>query len=177
MELLEGKNVNLRIVEKEDISLVIEWVNNPEFYGLYNPLQQMSKTELEKRFENLPPEEKTFFIEKKDGSKLGGISHSLVGNQLEIGYTLIPTERRKGYCTEAVEIMMDYLFLSKDIERIQAHTDVRNVGSQKVLEHVGFRREGIIRKSSYVRGEWRDMFLYSILREEWGEPKILTMTT
>ena len=112
--MLEGKNVNLRIVEKEDMSLVIEWVNNPEFYGLYNPLQQTSKAELEKRFENLPPEEKTFFIEKKDGSKLGGISHSLVGNQWEIGYTLIPTERRKGYCTEAVEIMVDYLFLSKE---------------------------------------------------------------
>ena len=176
MELLEGKNVNLRIAEKEDISLVLEWVNNPEFYGLYNPLQQTSKTELEKRFENLPPEEKAFFIEKKDGSKVGGISHSLVGNQWEIGYTMIPTERRKGYCTEAVEIMVDYLFLSKDIGRIQAHTDVRNVGSQKVLEHVGFRREGTIRKSSFVRGEWRDMFLYGILREEWKEPRVLAKT-
>ena len=176
MELLEGKNVNLRIAEKEDISLVLEWVNNPEFYGLYNPLQQTSKTELEKRFENLPPEEKAFFIEKKDGSKVGGISHSLVGNQWEIGYTLIPTERRKGYCTEAVEIMVDYLFLSKDIGRIQAHTDARNVGSQKVLEHVGFRREGTIRKSSFVRGEWRDMFLYGILREEWKEPRVLAKT-
>ena len=176
MELLEGKNVNLRIAEKEDISLVLEWVNNPEFYGLYNPLQQTSKTELEKRFENLPPEEKTFFIEKKDGSKLGGISHSLVGNQWEIGYTLIPTERRKGYCTEAVEIMVDYLFLSKNIGRIQAHTDVRNEGSQKILEHVGFIREGTIRKSSFVRGEWRDMFLYSILREEWKEPRVLAKT-
>jgi RimJ/RimL family protein N-acetyltransferase len=174
LELLEGKNVKLRIVEKEDISLVVEWINNPEFYGSYNPLQQTSKTELEKRFENLPPEEKTFFIEKKDGSKVGGISHSLVGNQWEIGYTLIPTERRKGYCTEAVEIMVDYLFLSKEIGRIQAHTDARNEGSQKVLEHAGFRREGTIRRSSFVRGEWRDMFLYSILREEWKEPRVLT---
>lgn len=89
---------------------------------------------------------------------------------------MIPTERRKGYCTEAVEIMVDYLFLSKDMVRIQAHTDVRNIVSQKVLEHAGFRREGTIRKSSFVRGEWRDMFLYSILREEWKEPRILEKT-
>ena len=53
---------------------------------------------------------------------------------------------------------------------------MRNVGSQKVLEHVGFRREGTIRKSSFVRGEWRDMFLYSILREEWKEPRVLAKT-
>jgi len=72
--------------------------------------------------------------------------------------------------------MVDYLFLSKDIVCIQAHTDVGNIASQKVLEHAGFKKEGIIRKHSFVRGEWRDWSLYSILREEWKEPKILTKT-
>jgi len=76
-----------------------------------------------------------------------------------------------------VKIMIDYLFLSKDIVRVQAHADVRNVASQKVLEKAGFRREGIIRKFKFIRGEWRDAYLYSILREEWKEPKILTKTT
>jgi RimJ/RimL family protein N-acetyltransferase len=41
-------------------------------------------------------------------------------------------------------LIVDYLFLSKDIARIQAMTDVRNKASQKVLERVGFRREGTI---------------------------------
>jgi len=73
--------------------------------------------------------------------------------------------------------MVDYLFLSKEIARVQAHTDVRNAGSQKVLEKAGFSKEGALRKSSFIRGEWRDNFVYSILREEWKEPKILTRTT
>ena len=166
--------MNLRIVEKDDLPLVLEWINNPEFYGIYNPLQQTSRTELERKFENLPSEEKTFFIEKKDGSKVGGISHYLAGNQWEIGFTIVPTERRKGYCSEAAMIMVDYLFLSQNMQRIQAHTDVRNVASQKVLEHAGFRKEGVIRKHAFVRGEWRDWALYGILREEWKEPRILT---
>jgi RimJ/RimL family protein N-acetyltransferase len=171
--LLEGRHVNLRVMEKEDLPLVLEWINSPEFYGVYNPLQQASRTELEKKFENLPAEEKTFFIERKDGTRVGGISHYLAGNQWEIGFTMVPIERRKGYCTEAVEIMVDYLFLSKDIVRIQAHTDVRNIASQKVLEKAGFKKEGIIRKHAFVRGEWRDWPLYSILREEWKEPRSL----
>jgi RimJ/RimL family protein N-acetyltransferase len=69
---------------------------------------------------------------------------------------------------------VDYLFLSKDIRRIQAGTDVRNKASQKVLENVGFVKEGTMRKVAFNRGEWSDGYMYSILREEWKEPRVLT---
>jgi RimJ/RimL family protein N-acetyltransferase len=178
--LLEGKVVNLRVMEKEDLPLFAEWANNPEVLGEYFPLLQRSRTEMEKALENNPFEPKIFIIKKKDGTEIGFISHihmlHPMGKLLEIGYVIIPSERGKGYCTEAVKIMTDYLFLSKDIVRIQAHTDRRNVASQKVLEKVGFKKEGIVRKSVFIRGEWRDWLLYSILREEWKEPKILIKT-
>jgi RimJ/RimL family protein N-acetyltransferase len=70
--------------------------------------------------------------------------------------------------------MVDYLFLTKDIARIQATTHTKNVASQKVLEKVGFKREGTLRKLALIRGEKTDQFMFSILREEWKEPKILT---
>jgi len=177
LELLEGKTVNLRIVEKEDLPLAIEWINDPDYFGEYNPLTQQSRAELEKQYGKLISDEKWFFIEKKDGGRIGSISCGPEGKAMEIGYNLIPSERGKGFGTEAVKIMVDYLFLSKEIVRIQAHIDPRNVASQKVLERTGFRKEGTIRKSMFIRGEWRDLFLYSILREEWREPKILTKTT
>ena len=177
--MLEGKNINLRVVEKEDLPLIAEWFNKPEVFGEYNPLHQVSRTDAEKMFEG-PHEEKSFIIEKKDGSKIGFIGHFYVlhvaGRQLEIGYSLVPSERGKGHCTEAAQLMVDYLFLSKDTMRIQAQTDPRNVASHKVLEKVGFKKEGTLRKSFFMRGEWRDAYVYSILREEWKEPKILTRT-
>ena len=49
--------------------------------------------------------------------------------------------------------MVDYV-LSRDVVRIQAHTDVKNTGSQKVLEKTGFQKEGIVRKCLFNRGEW-----------------------
>jgi len=178
--LLDGKNVNLRVMEKEDFPLFAEWANKPEVFGEYNPLFQVSKTQAEKMFEG-PHEEKPFIIEKKDGSKIGFITHFYVlhpaSRQLEIGYSMVPSERSKGYCTEATQLMLDYLFLSKDTMRIQAQTDPRNIGSQKVLEKAGFKKEGTLRKSFFIRGEWADSFIYSILREEWKEPKILTKAT
>ena len=173
--MLEGKTVNLRMVEKEDLPLLLEWFNNPEFSGRYDPLDaQQSKAEIEKSYEKLSSEEKWFIIEKKDGCKVGFIGHFTSGKLFEIGYALVTTERGKGHCTEAVKIMVDYLFLSKDIARIQAGTNVENKPSQKVLEKAGFKKERIMRKGLFVRGTWVDVCMYSILREEWREPRILT---
>ena len=169
--------MNLRVVEKDDLPILLEWFNNHQFLGEYIPLLQQSKTKLEENYDKLTSERKWFFIEKKEGGKIGITSQFTEGRLLEIGFFLIPSERRKGYCYEAVNILVDYLFLSKNIVRVQAHTDVRNVTSQKVLEKVGFRKEGIVRKSLFIRGEWRDTLLYSILREEWKEPRILTQTS
>jgi len=177
--LLEGKNVNLRRMEREDLPLIQEWMNNPKFMGAYLPITQWSRTELDKAPEASPFEPKWFFIEKKDGSKIGYIFHFnmlhiTMGKLLEIAYALLPSERGKGYCTEATQLMVDYLFLSMDVYRVQAIISISNKASERVLEKAGFTREGTIRKTA--RGERRDAYLYSILREEWKEPKILTKT-
>jgi RimJ/RimL family protein N-acetyltransferase len=172
--LLEGKKVNLKVVEKEDLPNLLEWFNNYRFLGEYNPLLQKSKIELERNYDKLTSKRRMFFIEKKEGNKIGFINYFAAGELMEIGFFLIPSERGKGYCLEATNVIVDYLFLSKDIVRVQAHTDVRNAASQKVLEKAGFKKEATIRKSLFIREEWRDLFLYSLLREEWKEPKVLT---
>ena len=175
--MLEGKTVNLRVVEREDLPLCAEWVNNPEINGEYEPLLMFSRADIEKWYDSLGPKERWFFIEKKDGTKIGLIRHAAHGWGTMIGGVIIPSERGRGYCTEAVKIMVDYLFLSKDIVRIQARTNQQNVASQRVLEKAGFEREGTMRKSNFSRGKWIDMLIYSILKEEWKEPRILTQTT
>jgi ribosomal-protein-alanine N-acetyltransferase len=173
--LLEGKNVNLRVVEKEDLPLLLEWFNSLDFTGRYNPLDaQQSKTEIDKRHDKLGSDEQWFFIEKKDGSKVGFIGTHFFGGLLEVGYVVVPAERSHGYCTEAVKIIVDYLFMSKNIVRIGAATNTENKASQKVLENAGFKREGTERKGIFIWGKWADLHVYSILREEWIEPKILT---
>jgi RimJ/RimL family protein N-acetyltransferase len=172
--LLKGKLVNLRLMERTDLPLVSEWVNNPEFGGEFEPLEQVTLREMERWFDNLRAEEKWFIIERKEGSKVGQIFYTPSGSHFEIGYRMIPTERCKGYCTEAVRIIVDFLFLSKNVVRVQARTNPRNVASQRILERVGFQKEGLIRKDIFIRGEWQDGVLYSILREDWKAPAVLT---
>ena len=185
--MLEGKLVNLRVLEKEDLPLLADWSNNPEFFGDFwwfppsftNVRMsefEMSKTEWEKRYDNLTPDTKWFFIEKKDGTKIGTVFHFLNGNYMEIGYILAPNERKKGYGSEAIKLIVDYLFLSKELVRVQAITGVNNLASCNALEKAGFTKEGIMRSSGFIRGEWKNGCLYSITRGEWKEPKILTRT-
>ena len=175
--MLKGININLRAMEPEDISLISDWLNNVDFQGRYTPMIQRSKEEMKKRFGEISDDQKLFIIEKKDGSKIGVIFYFMVKggpyNLLEIGYYMILAERKKGYCTEAVKLFVDFLFLLQAIERIQAATDNRNKASQRVLEKAGFTKEGILRKGVFMKGDWVDISLFSILRGEWKEPKVL----
>ena len=183
--MLEGKIVNLRVLEREDVDYLVECVNDINFMGEYAWGEQVTKSQLLRYFDNpstmiILTETKQFIVQKKDGTKIGLMHHrlQLPSRTMELGFLgLAPSERGKGYGTEATQLMVDYLFLSEDLARIQTGADVRNKASQRVLEKVGFQREGTMRKCLFRNGELRDHYLYSILREEWKEPKILTKTT
>ena len=59
--MLEGKNINLRVVEKEDLPLLQEWWNDPSFAGIYNPLlAQESRADIQKDYEKLGSEKAWF---------------------------------------------------------------------------------------------------------------------
>ena len=182
--MLEGKLVNLRIMEREDVDFLAEHRNDINCMGEYWPdFEQVSKSDWVKQFDNPSSleilfEVKRFIIQKKDGIRIGVIHHFLDSphHLMELACWLVPSESKKGYATEATQLMVDYLFLSKEIARIQAIVDVRHIASQRVLEKAGFQREGTMRDETFDRGEWRDYYLYSILRREWKEPRILTRT-
>ena len=168
--MLEGKSVNLRLMEKEELHILADWLNDPKYMGIHET--QETVEDLEKSFSRSGSQ--WFFIENKDRAKIGWVAKYLIGSQTTVGFGVTPDERCKGYATEATSIIIDYLFLTNDIVRIQADTGTNNKASQRVLEKAGFCKEGTIRKHFFSTGKWRDSFLYSILREEWKAPKILT---
>lgn len=162
------------MVEKEDLVLIKKWSNDVEFVGEFEPFDQVSLGELEKQHEG-KGEGQWYFVQKKDGTRVGYIAHFKSKGCIGIGYMLVKEERGKGYGSEAVQMMADYLFLHKDIVRVQAETHPDNKASQRVLEKAGFSFEGRIRKSFFSRGVYRDTAMYSLLRDEWKAPKVLPL--
>ena len=87
--------------------------------------------------------------------------------QCEIGFTLAPGYQGRGYATEAVRLLLAYLFTTRGKHRITACCDQRNAASAALLERLGMRREGHLRESTWAKGEWTDDLVYGLLRDEW----------
>ncbi|CAF1823766.1 BnaC04g12680D [Brassica napus] len=82
----------------------------------------------------------------------------------EIGYVLARKYWGKGFATEAVRLVTAEIFKEMpEIERLEALVDVDNMGSQRVLEKVGFTREGVMRNFIIMKGSVRDMVMFSFL--------------
>jgi RimJ/RimL family protein N-acetyltransferase len=84
----------------------------------------------------------------------------------EIGITLRPEVRGRGYGTQAHRLLARYLFAHTTAHRIWAGTEVDNIAEQKALEKAGFTREGVTRGSGWRDGAWRDGVVYSLLRTD-----------
>ncbi|KAM7488594.1 hypothetical protein LguiB_026078 [Lonicera macranthoides] len=85
----------------------------------------------------------------------------------ELGYVLGSEYWGRGIVTEAVKMAVLSVFKEwGHLERIEALVDVDNLGSQRVLEKVGFQREGVLRKYLVVKGKVRDMMMFSLLSSD-----------
>lgn len=86
----------------------------------------------------------------------------------DLGYCYGSTFWRKGYGHEAASALVTIGFEVLVLHRIWATCDIRNSGSIAILEKLGMRREGTLRKDLQVRDGWRDTHIYALLDEEWA---------
>lgn len=84
-----------------------------------------------------------------------------------LGYCLAEAMWGHGYATEAARALLQWAFDTLDLNRVQAEADTRNVASARVLERIGFVREGTLREDCVVNGEVSDSWVFGLLRREW----------
>lgn len=87
-------------------------------------------------------------------------------HRANIGYDLLPAYWNKGYITEALGAIIDYGFRHLGVNRIEAEVMPGNGASERVLEKLGFTREGLLRQWMYWNGKHYDMIMFSLLRSE-----------
>jgi aminoglycoside 6'-N-acetyltransferase len=85
----------------------------------------------------------------------------------EIGFGIPEVDARgQGYAQEGVRLLVEYLLAGYPVERVAAFTDEANKPAQRVMEQVGFQREGVLRRAMFRDGQWCDVAIYGILRHE-----------
>ena len=80
------------------------------------------------------------------------------------GYELARPYWRRGIMTEALEAVIDFGFERMALNRIEAVVFLENVASHRLLEKLGFEREGVLRQYEFLKGRFVDMIMYSLLR-------------
>jgi len=93
--------------------------------------------------------------------------HFLDNEQAELGCTLKKSQHGKGYASEALKAVIDYLFTKLNKHRIIGSIDPRNTKSIKLLEGLGFRKEAHFKESLLINGAWHDDVVYAMLKKEW----------
>ena len=104
---------------------------------------------------------------RPNGEPLGSIELRPQGHRAELGYVLARPRWNQGYTTEAARAVVDWALAQPDLGRVWAVCDVENAASARVLENLGMRREGLLRRWAVrpsVGGPPADCYCYAITR-------------
>lgn len=176
---LQTERLKLRELALTDVNDIHELHSLPET-DQYNTLGIPGHIEVTKKLvaewinarEELPRKRYVFTIENNAEIFIGliGINLGKPGySSAEIWYKLHLQYWNQGYATEAVKRILHFIFAELKLHRVEAGCAIKNLASVKVLEKVGFTREGLKRKILPIRGEWIDNYMYAILKEDFNK--------
>ncbi|EDL66315.1 GNAT family N-acetyltransferase [Bacillus sp. SG-1] len=177
---LETERLLLRNVTPGDEDFIFKLYSNQEVCRYLYDEEIYSSREEAKEFIkwNQNPEDKGnnrwIIFRKSDGEPLGTCgfdSWDSVNNIAEIGYDLWIDFWGKGYMKEALITAIDSGFHNLSLNRINAYIAIGNKKSFKLLESLGFVKEGIYREKHLYRGKYYDHFSYSLLKRDWSDLK------
>ncbi|WP_395297760.1 GNAT family N-acetyltransferase [Kitasatospora hibisci] len=179
--MLRGEKVGLRARHDEDVpilrtELYDDVVNSSRAEsGPWRPIAPGSKDPrlvADDTAEGHVP----FSVVELDGGTLVGTA-TLWGidnhhRSAHIGLGMLPTSRGKGYGTDVVAVLCHYGFVVRGLQRLQIETLADNVAMLRSAERNGFVREGVLRSSAWVMGEFLDEVVLGLLARDWKpEPK------
>lgn len=173
MKIETGRLV-LRAVEEKDNAMLKELINDPdtEFMlgGWSFPVSSKDQDNWYESLRNTNDTLRCIIEEKDNGNPIGSVMLTGIdykNGTAEIHIKLATHEvRGKGYGTETIKMVVRYAFLELRLNCIYANINVLNTASWHMFEKCGFKREGILRERLYKRGQFLDMYSYSIISSE-----------
>lgn len=171
--MLRGTSITLRPVREADLEELyafhIDIANRGEFF----PRGIMAQTAFNQQYQDSgfwSKEDGLLVITNEANEILGHIEFFKTVNYLdeyELSYILYSTDHRgQGVMTEAVNLMVRYLFETKNINRIRLVIHPGNTASRRLAEKCGFQHEGTARGAWYNQGRHHDVEIYAILHDE-----------
>ncbi|MGA0599939.1 GNAT family N-acetyltransferase [Caulobacter sp. KR2-114] len=108
---------------------------------------------------------------KTDGRMIGAVRFAILDAESgtgDFGYSFNRAYWNQGLGAEAAGAVVRNAFETLGLRRMIATCDARNIGSWRVMEKLGMRREALFRQDAKAHDGWRDSYLYAILADEWA---------
>ncbi len=175
LPVLETKRLRLRSVSRRDARDIYAYASDPEVarYVLWEPHRSLSDTRAYIRYvrslarRGLPS---SWAVEDRASGRVigtvGFMWYAESSRSAEVGYSFSRDFWNQGIATEALRAVIASAFASLPLNRIEAQHDLRNPASGRVMLKCGMRQEGILRQRIMNKGEYVDVALYAVLRQD-----------
>jgi RimJ/RimL family protein N-acetyltransferase len=172
---IEGEHVSLRTVEEEDVGFLQAQVNDARIWRPIDRSWPLNREQERGFFDEVVCDDDTVHLLVATDAESGPEPVGMVGldpvdheaRRADLGYWVAPDHQRQGYGTAAVRLLVGYGFDQLGLHKLAARVFEFNDPSARLLERVGFVREGVHRDEVFVDGAFHDTYWYGLLAEEW----------
>lgn len=172
--MLKSENVALMPLRLADLPVMLDWINDRELVLFNAPYKPVTEGQHQAWFDAIQQRNDVviFGIRLLETDTLIGSCqlHSInyVHRSAELQIRLgEKSEWGRGYGTEAVRLLLDFAFKDLNLHRVYLHVFSTNSAAIRVYEKVGFVHEGVLRKAAHINGEYVDVMVMGILRNEY----------
>lgn len=171
---IETERLVIRYFNENDGNDLYEYLSRPEVvkFEPYPPLTYRKAVEEARRRKD---DHRFYAVSLKSGKVIGTLYLSRGEfNTWELGYVFHNDYWGNGYAYESAGALINYAFQNFGTRRMVAVCNPLNRRSWKLLERLGFRREGTLIQNVYFAKDetgnpiWQDTFEYGLLKSEWN---------
>jgi RimJ/RimL family protein N-acetyltransferase len=167
---LRGDRLDLRTVEPADYDFLQTHWNDPAIRSWVPPGRPYSQDDIARFVEG--HDRSMQLLPCRDEEPVGLVflfDIEMERDHAELAYWIVSDEQGAGYATEAAELALSVAFEDLGLHKVLARVFEGNDASMRVLEKLGFEREGRLRENDFLRGEHKDTVLFGLLAEEWTD--------
>ena len=174
--MFKGDKVLLRAVERDDLETLWRWRNDLDLWLLMEdaPPAPTSFAEYEAAYERrvAEPDESWVRFAIEAGGRLVGecsmFDFDPLARSARVGILIgDPRDRGKGLGADAVNVLLAYAFLHRNLHRVELDTLATNTAALRTYRAAGFVEEGRLRDHAWVGGHHVDTVVLAVLRPEW----------
>jgi RimJ/RimL family protein N-acetyltransferase len=173
---IEGERICLRLLNDNDVNALFSIFSDPKVMQYWSSMPLEDTKAAQELLASIRDgfQKQTLFqwgiSRNVDNTVIGTCTlyHIDTRNRrAEIGYALGSKYWRKGYMQEALTLLLNYCFHSLNLHRLEADIDPKNTLSIKLVERLGFQKEGYLRERWLVGGGTQDSLIYGLLKKDW----------